>query len=56
MEIAKHWRLKAQRYRLEGSTCPDLRPGQLPAPPGLPGLRRTSEVDGGLRTIGNTGV
>jgi len=23
MEIPRHWRLKAQRYRLEGSTCPN---------------------------------
>jgi uncharacterized OB-fold protein len=22
MEIPRHWRLKAQRYRLVGSTCP----------------------------------
>jgi uncharacterized OB-fold protein len=22
MEIPHHWRLKAQRYRLEGSSCP----------------------------------
>lgn len=22
MEIPRHWRLKAQRYRLEGSNCP----------------------------------
>jgi Rubredoxin-like zinc ribbon domain (DUF35_N) len=22
MEIPRHWRLKAQRYRLEGSICP----------------------------------
>ena len=22
MEIPRHWRLKAQRYRLEGSACP----------------------------------
>lgn len=22
MEIPRHWRLKAQRYRLEGSLCP----------------------------------
>ena len=22
MEISRHWRLKAQRYRLEGSFCP----------------------------------
>ena len=31
MEIARHWRLKSQRYRLEGSTCP--RCGQLSFPP-----------------------
>jgi len=23
MEIPRHWRLKDQRYRLEGSTCPN---------------------------------
>jgi len=27
MEIPRHWRLKAQRYRLEGSICPTC--GQL---------------------------
>jgi hypothetical protein len=31
MAIAPHWRLKAQRYRLEGSTC--LICGQLTFPP-----------------------
>jgi len=31
MEIPRHWRLKAQRYRLEGSTCPIC--GQLSFPP-----------------------
>lgn len=31
MEIARHWRLKAQRYRLEGSICPIC--GQLTFPP-----------------------
>lgn len=31
MEIPRHWRLKAQRYRLEGSTCPNC--GQLIFPP-----------------------
>jgi uncharacterized OB-fold protein len=25
MEIPRHWRLKAQRYKLEGSTCPNCR-------------------------------
>lgn len=31
MEIPRHWRLKAQRYRLEGSICP--RCSQLIFPP-----------------------
>jgi uncharacterized OB-fold protein len=33
MEIPRHWRLKAQRYRLEGSICPTC--GQLSFPPRL---------------------
>ncbi len=31
MEIPNYWRLKAQRYRLEGSTCPIC--GQVTFPP-----------------------
>jgi len=31
MEIPRHWRLKAQRYRLEGSVCPVC--GQVSFPP-----------------------
>jgi len=31
MEIPRHWRLKAQRYRLEGSVCPIC--GQVTFPP-----------------------
>jgi uncharacterized OB-fold protein len=31
MEIPRHWRLKAQRYRLEGSICPIC--GQPTFPP-----------------------
>lgn len=31
MEIPRHWRLRAQRYRLEGSTCPSC--GALMFPP-----------------------
>jgi len=31
MEVARHWRLNAQRYRLEGSMCPVC--GQLFFPP-----------------------
>ncbi len=33
MEIPRHWRLKAQRYRLEGSACPTC--GRLSFPPRL---------------------
>jgi uncharacterized OB-fold protein len=33
MEIPRHWRLKAQRYRLEGSVCPICsRPAFPPRP------------------------
>ncbi len=31
MDIPRHWRLKAQRYRLEGSFCPAC--GELFFPP-----------------------
>lgn len=31
MEVPRYWRLKAQRYRLEGSICPDC--GQKSFPP-----------------------
>ena len=31
MEIPRHWRLKAQRYRLEGTICPVC--GQVSFPP-----------------------
>ena len=31
MEIARHWRLRRQRYRLEGSIC--LNCGQVSFPP-----------------------
>ncbi len=31
MEIPRHWRLKAQRYRLQGSLCPTC--GQPSFPP-----------------------
>ncbi len=31
MEVPRHWRLNAQRYRLEGSACPIC--GRLSFPP-----------------------
>jgi len=36
MEIPRHWRLKAQRYRLEGSTCPNCGQPILPPRPVCP--------------------
>ena len=45
MEIPRHWRLKAQRYCLEGSACSKC--GQLasPAPPGLSSLYKPTNAD-----------
>jgi len=36
MEVARHWRLKAQRYRLEGSICPTCGRLSFPARPVCP--------------------
>jgi len=36
MEIPRRWRLKAQRYRLEGSTCPNCGQPILPPRPICP--------------------
>jgi rubredoxin-like zinc ribbon protein len=33
MEITRHWRLKAQRYRLEGSMCPSCGEPMFPPRP-----------------------
>jgi ribosomal protein L32 len=33
MEITLHWRLKAQRYRLEGSICPSCGEPMFPPRP-----------------------
>ena len=33
MEIIRHWRLKAQRYRLEGSVCPSCGEPMFPPRP-----------------------
>ncbi len=33
MEIPRHWRLKAQRYRLEGSSCPSCGEPMFPPRP-----------------------
>jgi predicted amidophosphoribosyltransferase len=36
MEIVRHWRLKAQRYRLEGSICPSCGKPMFPPRPVCP--------------------
>jgi uncharacterized OB-fold protein len=36
MEIPRHWRLKAQRYRLEGSLCPTCGELNFPSRPVCP--------------------
>jgi len=36
MDIPRHWRLKAQRYRLEGSTCPYCNQSIFPPRPVCP--------------------
>jgi uncharacterized OB-fold protein len=41
MEIPRHWRLKAQRYRLEGSVCPTC--GRLAFPPRMVCPRCTAQ-------------
>ena len=50
MEIPRHWRLKAQRYRLEGSACQDCGQFSFPPRPVCPNasLHRPTEADGGL--------
>ncbi len=36
MEIPRHWRLKAQRYRLEGAICPTCSQPVFPPRPVCP--------------------
>jgi len=36
MEIARHWRLKPQRYRLEGEACPNCDAKIFPPTPYCP--------------------
>jgi uncharacterized OB-fold protein len=50
MEIPRHWRLKAQRYRLAGSTCPACGRPIFPPRPVCPRCRAQGlfEADGRL--------
>jgi uncharacterized OB-fold protein len=43
MKIPCHWRLKAQRYRLEGSTCPNCGQPIFPPRPVCPYCNAKSE-------------
>ncbi len=36
MEIPRHWRLNAQRYRLQGSVCPICGQARFPPRPACP--------------------
>jgi len=36
MEIPRHWRMKAQRYHLDGSTCPYCNQSLFPPRPVFP--------------------
>ena len=49
MEIPRHWKLKAERYRPEGVACPICHqpPTQLSTPQGLSGLRLSIGEDAG---------
>ena len=42
MEIPRHWRLKAQRYRLEGSICPSCSEPMFPPRPVCTKCHRTA--------------
>jgi uncharacterized OB-fold protein len=55
MEIPRHWRLNAQRYRLEGSSCP-ICGHHLAVPPGLSCLHRSTGADCWLRSLGITAI
>ena len=62
MEIARHWRLKAQRYRLEGSTCPTCGHPTFPPRPVCPHCTaQRARIAGGafpvlLTSIGNNDI
>lgn len=48
MEITRHWRLKAQRYRLEGSICPSCSEPIFPPRPVCAKCHRTT---GSIRNV-----
>jgi uncharacterized OB-fold protein len=47
MDVPRHWRLKAQRYRLEGALCPVCGRPSFPPRPACPDCieRRMTIVD-----------
>jgi uncharacterized OB-fold protein len=50
MEITRHWRLQAQRYRLEGSICPSCGEPMFPPRPVCPHCANQ------LRRIAGSGI
>ena len=51
MEIPRHWRLKAQRYRLEGSVCRNCSQLVFPPRPVCRNHHRTTQLPGIIRWV-----
>ena len=51
MEIPRHWRLKAQRYRLEGLICPDCGQPIFPPRPVCANDHRTAQLAGIIKWV-----
>lgn len=56
MEITRHWRLKAQRYRLAYATCPACGQPTFPPRPVCPrcGSQTTPAADGRLTILASS--
>ncbi len=52
MEIPRHWRLLAQRYRMEGSTCPNCGRFTFASRPAYPRCAAQQMSDRYLRNLG----
>jgi hypothetical protein len=51
MEIPRHWRLKAQRYRLEGSRCRTCGQRMFPPRPACPHYTQRKQIVGAALPI-----
>jgi hypothetical protein len=45
MQVARHWRLKAQRYRLEGAVCPRCGHPTFPPRPVCPQCAASAPIE-----------